>query len=488
VAAFRLDYPRGTTDKFARPPWNSLAWRPWSDHVYERYDSAPYSLAPMPLLSDIAFDGSANMILGLRDRHMDASRIFHRGFGRGPGNVTVGVGFGDILRGTPNGLSWDVDTTTEHFRDNVAGLGDESALGGLAVRPDGRIIVAGSYAGKLWRGEYVTADGEGGYWYDSATGNPVQHEIVCDPAAAEPLDGLLFRAASVLADDEPATEYRARAVGSVGDVEVLCGPDVLPTTPRPSPSSTPPPTATTTCTPDARPSPTSTATACPTASPTVTAAPRPIHLPLGLREQCVPPKQHTDVALVIDASTSMRDDRTSAGRTKLDAAIEAARTFLATMSLPQDQAAVVAFNDDAKVLQELTGRRADVEAALTQIPRLVRQQTRIDRGIEDGHEELASARHKAVNRAVMIVLTDGLANPEPASTAVRRAQAAKEDKITIFAIGLGRGTELNVVELEQMASRPEYFYLAPDGEDLLAIYRTIALEIPCPADSFWGRR
>jgi hypothetical protein len=32
------------------------------------------------------------------------------------------------------------------------------------------------------------------------------------------------------------------------------------------------------------------------------------------------------------------------------------------------------------------------------------------------------------------------------------------------------------------------FYLAPDGKDLTANYRTIAVEIPCPAESFWGRR
>ena len=81
----------------------------------------------------------------------------------------------------------------------------------------------------------------------------------------------------------------------------------------------------------------------------------------------------------------------------------------------------------------------------------MRQQTRIDRGIEVAHEELTGPRRKPGNQAVMIVLTDGLANPEPASTAVRRAQAAKDDGITIFTIGLGKDDELNVVELAQMA-------------------------------------
>jgi hypothetical protein len=39
-----------------------------------------------------------------------------------------------------------------------------------------------------------------------------------------------------------------------------------------------------------------------------------------------------------------------------------------------------------------------------------------------------------------------------------------------------------------MASRPDYFYVAPDAEQLAGIYRGIAVAIPCPAESFWGRR
>jgi hypothetical protein len=39
-----------------------------------------------------------------------------------------------------------------------------------------------------------------------------------------------------------------------------------------------------------------------------------------------------------------------------------------------------------------------------------------------------------------------------------------------------------------MASSPEDFYEAPDAEGLVAIYERIAVEIPCPASRFWGRR
>lgn len=278
------------------------------------------------------------------------------------------------------------------------------------------------------------------------------------------------------------------------------GHDVVSLNRRVKPTATPTVTAlqttTTTHTPTTETTPTATATVEDTATATATATstqtaipvPGPIYVPLALRERCVPGKMNADVALVIDASTSMRDGRTQAGRTKLTAAVDAAKGFVGAMSLPHDQAAVVVFNEEARVLQGLTGRRADVSAALREIPEHVRQQTRVDLGIEAGHLELVGTNRNPQNRPVMIVLTDGLANPVPASVAVSKAQVARGDSITIFTIGLGRDHELNVAELREMASKPDYYFHAPDGEDLLAIYDEIAAEIPCPSDSFWGRR
>jgi Mg-chelatase subunit ChlD len=262
-------------------------------------------------------------------------------------------------------------------------------------------------------------------------------------------------------------------------------------TPAPTPTTTPSETSTptqpapsATPTPSAASTPTATVNPAPTTAPTPT--PTPIYLPLALRARCVPGKQRIDLALVIDASTTMRDDRTSTGRSKLEAATEAARVLVDTLALPLDQAAVVTFSSDAALLVGLTGRRTEIEAALGRIA--VERQTRIDRGIAVAHEELTGPRRRAGSAAVMVVLTDGLANPEPASTAVARAGAAKGDGITVFTIGLGRDADLDVAALEQMASRREYCYRAPDGEDLLAIYAAIAVEIPCPAEEYWGRR
>jgi Mg-chelatase subunit ChlD len=177
-------------------------------------------------------------------------------------------------------------------------------------------------------------------------------------------------------------------------------------------------------------------------------------------------------------------DSTRGGRTKLTAATEAARLFLDELALPLDQAAIVQFNSDVELLQELTGDRGELQAALYRIQ--MERQTRIDLGIQVAHQELKSDRRRPGNQAVMIVLTDGKANPVGPDAAVREAAKAKADKITVFTIGLG--DDLDLASLEAMASSPAHFYRAPDAEDLADIYSKIAIEIPCPATDFWGQR
>lgn len=251
-------------------------------------------------------------------------------------------------------------------------------------------------------------------------------------------------------------------------------------TPSPAPTETPSPTTTWTLTP--APSPTPPSTAAPTA--TATPAPAPVYLPLALREACVPEQRRVDAVLVIDASTSM-EDPTAAGRPKITAAIEAARGFLDQLQPGRgDQAAVVAFNAGATLLQGLTGDRAALDAALAQVA--IAPQTCLVCGVEAAAVELAGPRRRAENAATMIVLTDGRSNPRPAAEAVARAEAAKAVGVNVFTIGLG--SDVDAEALLAMASRPGYAYRAPDAEDLAAIYRAIAVAIPCPPAAFWGGR
>ena len=102
----------------------------------------------------------------------------------------------------------------------------------------------------------------------------------------------------------------------------------------------------------------------------------------------------------------------------------------------------------------------------------------------DRHLELARQR----NRPVIILLTDGKANPEPVETAVDEARRAKEAGVTIFVIGLGHPEDLDNEALRLIASRPDYYYQTPRAEELAAVYEEIAGVIPCPPEQFWGGR
>ena len=114
------------------------------------------------------------------------------------------------------------------------------------------------------------------------------------------------------------------------------------------------------------------------------------------------------------------------------------------------------------------------------------QYTRIDLGIAAARAELASSRHKPSNTPVMIVLTDGRANPVPVSVAEGQARQAKDAGVVIFTIGLGG--DLDTDALRAIASRPEWYYTAPSADELAGIYRGIAVAIPCPASAYWGQR
>ena len=257
-------------------------------------------------------------------------------------------------------------------------------------------------------------------------------------------------------------------------------------TPTPEPTSTDTPTPTPTASPTPTPTPTATPTATRTPVPTATPThvPRPVCLPLLLREECTPTKQRLDVALVIDSSTSMLEP-TSLGRSKLDAARAAVTEFLEVMNLTLgDQAAIVEFNRSSRLLQPLTSDYHALVHALGLVS--AKEQTCIYCGLETAATELGGPRHRADNAAVLLLLTDGRPNPRPASEVIELARAAKDRGIVIFAIGVGGDADQST--LKQIASRDDYFFFAPDAEDLQHIYRAIAVEIPCPTDRYWGRR
>ncbi len=248
----------------------------------------------------------------------------------------------------------------------------------------------------------------------------------------------------------------------------------------PTASSTPPPTDT----PAPTPTPEPTATSRPSPTATATPIPAPLYLPVALSEAPCTRTQRADVVLVIDASTSMNEPAGD-GRTKLAAARDAARLFLDRLRLDaDDQAAVVGFNRDARLLVGLTDDPAELAEALDRLD--TASETCLVCGLEAAGAALVADARRPGNSAVVILLTDGRSNPRPASEAVEESDRLKALGHVIFTIGLG--TDLDDDALVAIASRPAFAHRASDGAALEAIYREIAVTLPGPADCYWGRR
>ncbi len=248
----------------------------------------------------------------------------------------------------------------------------------------------------------------------------------------------------------------------------------------PTASSTPPPTDTPATTPTSEP----TATTRPSPTATATPIPAPLFLPVALSEAPCTRTQRADVVLVIDASTSMNEPAGD-GRTKLVAARDAARLFLDRLRLDAgDQAAVVGFNRDARLLVGLTDDPAELAEALDRLD--TASETCLVCGLEAAGAALGSDARRPGNSAVVILLTDGRSNPRPASEAVEESDRLKALGHVIFTIGLG--ADLDDEALVAIASRPAFAHSASDGAALEAIYRELAVTLPGPADCYWGRR
>lgn len=506
-----LDYPRGTArlPGVAQSPGPhdiSLDWLPWSDNYNDRSGGlTQLTLYPQPILSDLEFTAGGDMVLGLKDRHHDMSLEYQRTQG---GRIEKpGVGLGDILRLPFDGTGWSGPAIVDRYGNPADTAADKSAVGGLAWIERSDVLVANRVT---LNNAFVTSllgVSEGIIWYDDA-GNALRRESPCNlPIVVYPRPFTSVQFAAQEPEERPIWARRVSAMlpawargriaapaapqhsewvpgKGLGDLEVLCGlaPTPTPTdtptiTLSPTPTSTPTTTRTRTSTPTATPSPTV------TPSPSPTPIPLPIYLPIVISDKCDPKIRRVDVVLVIDASNSMLD-RTRAGRPKIDAAKEAARRFLDVMTFPGDQAAIVMFNAQATVLTELTGDKQLLLAALDGIQN--REFTRIHLGLDAAHVLLTGARRDPDHMPVIVMLTDGRSNPDPVSLPLAAAASAKADGITLYSVGLGEDVELDA--LRQMASRPEDFRWAPDGEDLGPIYEEIARLIPCARSAFWPWR
>lgn len=190
-----------------------------------------------------------------------------------------------------------------------------------------------------------------------------------------------------------------------------------------------------------------------------------------------------DVVLVIDRSGSMREED------KIGQAKSAAAEFIDRLA-PQDQAAVVTFATEASNPpdQSLSDNKSRLKQAVgaASIHTNGLQFTNIADGLYRAVDELATQRHRADSRPIIVMLTDGIPtrpidpnkkNDElySSTAALNVAQAAKAQNISIYTIGLG--SDLNIKLLEDIATKPEQFYQAASGAELSTVYKKISTAI-----------
>jgi Mg-chelatase subunit ChlD len=200
---------------------------------------------------------------------------------------------------------------------------------------------------------------------------------------------------------------------------------------------------------------------------TVLGPPRPIYLPMAVRNYCPPKARPADVALVIDTSSSMTG-------AKLAAAKAAATSFVNLLALPFDRATVVGFNRDARLAALLTGDRSTLRAAIDGLS--ITPGTVIDGGLRTATAELFGRRRRAEALPVIVLLTDGRNNAGPAPV-LGAAAAARAAGARIYTIALGADADPEL--MRQVAGNAARAFVAPGPSDLERIYGDIAALIPC---------
>lgn len=247
---------------------------------------------------------------------------------------------------------------------------------------------------------------------------------------------------------------------------VVVSPDVPTRTP-----TVPPPTITPTPTP-IPPTPT---------DPPPPPPKKPVYIPIVFNGKCF--QQYVDVVLIIDASTTMQG-RMSDGRLKLEGAKDAARAFLAQLTLEpdglgnHDQASIVWYNEVARTEQRLGNDRAALLAAIDRIQQ-PQQGSRIDLGLSYAHQQLiGSPNRQPANTQAVVLLSDGEPNHTTLEAVYAAANALKRDGATVFTVGF-KDTYFREAVLRYIASGDSRYFYSPTAEQLSGIYEQIARGLVC---------
>jgi predicted ribosomally synthesized peptide with SipW-like signal peptide len=185
--------------------------------------------------------------------------------------------------------------------------------------------------------------------------------------------------------------------------------------------------------------------------------------PVNQTEQCRA-VGGVDTALTLDRSGSMYGE-------PLSAAKNSSKDLVDTVN-ESDQIAVVSFESDATLDQELTTDKEEVKNAIDLLN--ASGGTDIAAGVDIAHEELVNGDNARENASkVMVVLSDGVSSTDP----VPAAEAAKEDDIRIITIGLSEFADNET--LQEMASSEDDFYQTTNVSELSGVFENVSRDVVC---------
>lgn len=197
-----------------------------------------------------------------------------------------------------------------------------------------------------------------------------------------------------------------------------------------------------------------------------------VYLPAVARNACNLVGQPFDVVLAIDSSSSMREPMPGGG-TRMDAVRAAAMTFATSLDPRQHRVAVIDFNSRATRRSGFSANQAVTLQAIQAIE--IRQGTRIDQALLEARQ-LIDAERRPTARSAVVLLTDGQQG-EGASDALALAGQLRTAGTTLFAIGLGDGTDQ--VFLSGLGGDASHTFPTTDGQNLGAVYMQIVSAITC---------
>jgi hypothetical protein len=115
---------------------------------------------------------------------------------------------------------------------------------------------------------------------------------------------------------------------------------------------------------------------------------------------------------------------------------------------------------------------------------VLHQQSRIDLGLLAGAHSLTTARPESMR--ALILLSDGLANPAPASDVLEAAASVHSSGISLYVVGVGPNMDRSF--LREFAADPQRFFASADPDLLGSIFDELARRVPCPPGVYWGQR